>query len=43
MKSGCQQSWSDQTMHIDPRLAFDIALFTAMTIFAFALDFALAP
>jgi hypothetical protein len=30
-------------MHIDPRLAFDIALFTAMTMYAFALDFAFAP
>jgi hypothetical protein len=24
-------------MHIDPRTAFDIALFTVMTLFAFAL------
>jgi hypothetical protein len=30
-------------MQIDPRFAFDIALFAAMTAFAFALDFALAP
>jgi|688.fasta_scaffold14357_12 hypothetical protein len=30
-------------MHIDPRTAFDIALFTVMTLFAFALDFAFTP
>ena len=29
-------------MHIDPRFVFDIALFAAMTTFAFALDFAQA-
>ncbi len=42
-KSGVAAKGSDQIMHIDPRFAFDIALFTAMTTFAFVLDFALAP
>ncbi len=30
-------------MHIDPRTVFDIALFTIMTLFAFALDLAFTP
>ena len=30
-------------MHIDPRTAFENALFAVMTLFAFALDFAFTP
>lgn len=43
MQTGVTAKGSDQIMHIDPRFAFDIALFAAMTTFAFVLDFALAP